>query len=363
MNLSGPDVHQTLEYRTTNVIVRWLPTGLLMIFLGLFIFVLADPGREPVATYLGIPLALAIGSAVIGVALWARANPGKPLFALSPAGIYYRIPWVKEFLIPWREIQGVDAITIVMRPSWPAILFSSNYPSQYGSTLIFPDVTVVLVSKQFYDSQIFVRSYFLRGPGWKANFIPKGDTGPDGFASHARVGRTAGASPGGRSPMADVSRSNGRRAATDERAGGRSFQCSNKGYVLRRANVERRGDGRRSADDFEVGGRQDHRPADRHRRPAVQYRWILAATWLVRGARRPEQSALNAFAFRYLPSIPVTSLTRSRTAASLEKYGSVRLAWSRIAASSSCGNTFAAIGATCAIASSRLRRQSFVNPS
>jgi hypothetical protein len=174
MDLSGPDVHQTLEYRTTSVVVRRLPTGLLMIFLGLFIFVLADPGREPVATYLGIPLVLAAGSALIGVALWARANPGKPLFVLSPAGIYYRIPWVKEFLIPWREIQGVDAIDIVMPPSWPAILFSSNYPSMYGSTLIFPDVTVVLVSKQFYDSQIFVRSYFLRGPGWKATFIPKG---------------------------------------------------------------------------------------------------------------------------------------------------------------------------------------------
>ena len=30
-----------------------------------------------------------------------------------------------------------------------------------------------LVSKQFYDSRIFVRSFLLRGPGWKANFIAK----------------------------------------------------------------------------------------------------------------------------------------------------------------------------------------------
>ena len=110
MNPGGPDVHQILEYRTATAIVRLLPTGLLMIFLGLFIFVLADPGREPVATYLGIPLVLVTGSAVIGVALWTRANPGKPLFTLSPAGIHYRIPWVKEFLIPWHEIQGVDTI-------------------------------------------------------------------------------------------------------------------------------------------------------------------------------------------------------------------------------------------------------------
>ncbi len=174
MNLSGPDVYQTLEYRTTNAIVRLLPTGLLMIFLSLFTFVLADPGREPVATYLGIPLVLATGSAVIGVALWARANPGRPLFTLSPAGIHYRIPWVKEFLIPWREIQGVDTINIVTQQSSLAWLFVDNVQPPYRNTLFFDDVTVVLVSKQFYNSQIFVRSYFLRGPGWKANFIPKG---------------------------------------------------------------------------------------------------------------------------------------------------------------------------------------------
>jgi hypothetical protein len=175
MNLSGPDVHQILEYRTANAIVRLLPTGLLMIFLALFIFVLADPGREPVATHLGIPLVLVAGSAVIGVALWTRANPGKPLFTLSPAGIHYRIPWVKELLIPWREIQGVDSINIVTQQSSLAWLFVDNVQPPYRNTLFFIDVTVVLVSKQFYDSQIFVRSYFLRGPGWKANFIPKGD--------------------------------------------------------------------------------------------------------------------------------------------------------------------------------------------
>jgi len=174
MTLSGPDVNEILEYRTATEIVRLIPTGLLMIFLGLFIFVLADPGREPVATYLGIPLVLVTGSAVIGVALWTRANPGKPLFTLSPAGIHYRIPWVKELLIPWREIQGVDTINIVTQQSSFAWLFVDNVQPPYRNTLFVADVTVVLVSKQFYDSQIFVRSFFLRGPGWKANFIPKG---------------------------------------------------------------------------------------------------------------------------------------------------------------------------------------------
>jgi hypothetical protein len=175
MDPGGPDVNQILEYRTATAIVRLLPTGLLLIFGSLFIFVLTDPGREPVTTYLGIPLVFVTGIAVIGVALWTRANPGKPLFTLTPAGIHYRIPWVKELIIPWREIQGVDTINIVTHRSTLAWLFVDSVKTPYRHTLYYYDVTVVLVSKQFYDSNIFVRSFFLRGPGWKANFIPKGD--------------------------------------------------------------------------------------------------------------------------------------------------------------------------------------------
>ena len=174
MDRSGLDVSQTLEYRRTTAIARLLSTGLLLIFLGLLIFVLSDPGREPVVKYLGIPLVLVSGSATVGLALWTRVNSGTPIYILSSAGIHYRIPWVKEFLIPWREIQGVDTINIVTRPWLPAYLFMNGYPSLYARTSMFSDVTVVLVSKQFYNSQIFVRSYFLRGPNWKANFISKG---------------------------------------------------------------------------------------------------------------------------------------------------------------------------------------------
>lgn len=134
MDLSGPDVHDTLEYRRATAIVRLLPTGLLLIFLGLLIFMLEDPGHEPVATYLGIPLVLATGGAAIGVALWTRTNSGKPIYTLSPAGIYYRIPWIKEFFIPWHEIQSVDTINIITPPWLPAYLFMNGYPSLYART-------------------------------------------------------------------------------------------------------------------------------------------------------------------------------------------------------------------------------------
>ena len=165
-----PDINQTLEYRSATAIVRLLPTGLLLIFLGLVIFVLVDLDREP-WTIIGIVLCWVVGGALAGFALWRRVNPGKPLFALSPDGIRYRIPLVKEILIPWQEIQGVDTIDI--EAGYWSIRSALNPIPRYN-TCVVRDVTVILLSKPFYDRRIFVDSFFLRGPGWKANFILKG---------------------------------------------------------------------------------------------------------------------------------------------------------------------------------------------
>ena len=164
------DVHKTLEYRTATTIVRLLPTGLLLIFLCLAILAMMDFDRESIGTYIGVGLCFICGIGVIGYALWTRADPGKPDFTLSPAGIRYRIAGVKEFLIPWREIQGIET-TDVEAGYW-SMLWSTRTLSY--NTIIFHDVTVALVPKQFYDTRIYVKSFLLRGPGWKANFIPKG---------------------------------------------------------------------------------------------------------------------------------------------------------------------------------------------
>jgi hypothetical protein len=172
MNASSHDINQTLEYRTATAIARLLPTGLLLIFLGLLIFVLADPA--PTGTIIGVVLCLVAGIGLVGLALWRRVNHGKPLFTLSPDGIHYRIPWVKAFNIPWTEIQGVDSIDVETG-------YWSFWDMRYGFAILpdykvatYYNVAVVLVSKQFYDSRMFVASFFLRGPGWRANFIPKG---------------------------------------------------------------------------------------------------------------------------------------------------------------------------------------------
>ncbi|KRR05320.1 hypothetical protein CQ12_19845 [Bradyrhizobium jicamae] len=169
MNVSGQDIHQTLEFRSTTAIVRLLPTGLLLIFLGLLIYALVDLDREP-WTIIGIVLCWVFGAGLVALTLWRRSNPGKPLFTLSPAGIRYRIPFVKEVLIPWREIQAIGTIDV------EATYWSFFQFGQFATRhlLLLRDVTVVVLSKPFYDQRLFVDSAFLRGPGWSANFIPRG---------------------------------------------------------------------------------------------------------------------------------------------------------------------------------------------
>lgn len=94
----------------------------------------------------------------VGFAAWEFSKATrrqKPLLTLSPDGIRMRVEGVTEFLIPWTEVRGVDSITVT---GWR------------GAT--FDNVTVVLVGREFYDRVIHVDSFFWRGPGWDATFIP-----------------------------------------------------------------------------------------------------------------------------------------------------------------------------------------------
>jgi hypothetical protein len=164
MNVSGPDVHETLEYRADTAIVRLLPVSLALCFLGLLGFAVYDADRPSTEMVLAICVLVAAGVGITAFALWRRSNRGKPVFVLSPTGVHYRIAWVKDILIPWREIKGIDTIEIT----------SSNWSIRNPGTITFSNVTAILVSKKFYDAHIYVDSLFLRGPGWENIFIPKG---------------------------------------------------------------------------------------------------------------------------------------------------------------------------------------------
>lgn len=171
----GRDLHRTLEYRATTSVARLLPTGLLLIFIGLALLVLADARDKPASRgdYLFIVIAVALGLGVIAVTLRARYRPGKPVFTLSPAGIGHR--WVRQVLIPWHEVQAIETADIVTKLFNPMSLVSGSQALLYRTSL-YPDVTVIVVSRQFYESRLHVNSFWLRGPGWKGNFIPYGET-------------------------------------------------------------------------------------------------------------------------------------------------------------------------------------------
>ena len=294
MNVSGADVRETLEYRAAAEIVRLLPTGLFLIFAGLFIFVLVDLDREP-WTLIGIVLCWVFGIGVTGVALWTRYNPGKPLFALSPAGIHYRLPWVKELLIPWREIHAVDTIDVAT--GYWSLLWYTRIPTPRYNAIKFRNVTMISVSKQFYEEQIFIDSFFLRGPGWNANFIPKGEL-VQAALHHELVSvepqalrqavetrwrafrdRPAAAPAGTSVPSTIAARDRGApRNVADLRAG----------------KVKCLGNGRQPKGDNHVGGSQDHRPPDRHRCRGRQSRGPLATAGAERRPCRACQGARRA---------------------------------------------------------------------
>ena len=189
MNVSGQDINQTLEYRSATAIVRLLPTGLLLVFLGLLIFALVDLDREP-WTLIGIVLCWVVGGALVGLTLWRRWNPGKPLFTLSPAGIHYRIPMVKEILIPWQEIQGVDTIDV-----------EAGYWSIRSTQFLDPEIQYVgrprrhrhPAAEAVLRSADLCRFTVSARPRLEGQLHSQRRAGPGGVASRTRFGRPAGA--------------------------------------------------------------------------------------------------------------------------------------------------------------------------
>lgn len=162
MNIEALEVNRTLAYRTDGVFLQGVPSALWLCLLGLFGLAI-DLGQDIELVVASWALII-VGIGWTALALFRRSRPAPPLFVLSPAGILYRIPWVKEFLVPWAEIQGVDTIDVT---TW-------HRATRNPHEVTFHNVTVVLVPKAFYDRHIFVDSPFLRGPGWENIFIPKG---------------------------------------------------------------------------------------------------------------------------------------------------------------------------------------------
>jgi hypothetical protein len=160
------DVHQTLEYRLDAEFASWLPIGLLTLFCGLFIFAMEMPDWPRPGETFGAFAAILVGIGLSVFALRRRFRRGKPVYVLSPDGVHICWSSRRESFIPWREIKGIDTIDIVV---W-------HWLARYPRNLHYNDVTVVLVTKQFYQANLHIKSLFQRGPYWhQTAFIAKGD--------------------------------------------------------------------------------------------------------------------------------------------------------------------------------------------
>ena len=149
------DVHQTLEFRKDAAIMRGSPYALGFCLVGV---TLVAFGEYPETKHAAVAwLAVAGGVGWTALAFYRRSYPGRPLFALSPAGIHY--PDAKE-VIPWHKIQDLGWIDIAVGSGRRQVRFC--------------DVTVAIVSQEFYDAHVAIPTLFGGDRGWNFLFVPKG---------------------------------------------------------------------------------------------------------------------------------------------------------------------------------------------
>jgi hypothetical protein len=153
------DVHRVLAYSGRKISRWFLQMGLVALAAGAVLLYIQPDFSAFEWFMLALTLAVGAASTLYGlVRLWV---PGKPMLLMSPAGLRLHFDFLKTMVIPWHEVRGVDTIDI-----------EGEFR---GTPVLFTGVTVVLVSRQFYDRRIHVASWLLRGPGWDNYFIPKVD--------------------------------------------------------------------------------------------------------------------------------------------------------------------------------------------
>lgn len=155
-------------YEGRNFVLRVL-AGVGAFFLGLFLLfagVIRYGGmwRGPDLGGYNMGWLMIIGGAGwIAVALFRHLRPPRPVVALSPAGLAYHGPLVKNLLIPWSEVEGVGGLEAI---------------GMNGVPFRADDLPAVVVSKAFFEQHIAPQRSVMRGPraSWDAMFIEKGNS-------------------------------------------------------------------------------------------------------------------------------------------------------------------------------------------
>ncbi len=160
MIAAATDLHRTVEYRTDRWFVGWLPYALLVALLGLYILIYESSRHR-----IGGLVLLGVGTVYAAVMLTRHFIMSRPRLVLSPAGLELRVA-MKDVLIPWREIESVDATDHKVWTSARGIPVPVTHRN----------CTMVQISQRFYREAVHVNSLFMRGPGWDYLFSPKGNS-------------------------------------------------------------------------------------------------------------------------------------------------------------------------------------------
>jgi hypothetical protein len=142
------------KFKGSVVAAGFLATALAILALAVLIWIApADffpprRGSKLPANWFGWSLIIG-GLVYVTWALYRHFVPARPMLLLTPAGIAFHADWLRDLLIPWHEVRGVEAYELM-----PA----SGIPFRYQ------DITAVLISKEFYEAQILPRRGFLMGP-------------------------------------------------------------------------------------------------------------------------------------------------------------------------------------------------------
>jgi hypothetical protein len=95
----------------------------------------------------------------IAYAVFRHVRPGRPVVRLSPDGIAYHRPWLRNVLIPWQDVHAVGPVDISDTHGFPA----TN-----------PNVIVAAVTAEFYERDIAPKRSFFEPPNTDFMFRPKG---------------------------------------------------------------------------------------------------------------------------------------------------------------------------------------------
>ncbi len=153
MTIGSVDIGRTRAFGMQSYMLRQVPIAAGVVLLGALVLFLSGDDDDARGLFLGW---LLVGCGLV-FGTWAFHRwtmPGKPILELSAGGILYRLARDKEFHIPWSEIRGLGLTEIDL-----------------GRGGKLRDVTVATVSQDFFDANVPIKGWWMRGPGWRYNFI------------------------------------------------------------------------------------------------------------------------------------------------------------------------------------------------